>query len=229
MMPMPDVTVADVVAAAERGGQDIEVIVEVLRSRLKLGVIGVSHALGIDASEFIQGGTKRLPHVVAAADQVWADVVPTGTGVTLPDLGHAWETAAACRGKDPNLWFCDGEVCDAEIEAVAICEGCPAIGHCALTYLSEQDGLWAGMTHRNRARLRRYLRLGVVEPSPAAVAPVAVAIARSSLDARIMSRTVVDRPDGCLFAPPAAAAVVVSHPRRRTRAQAPAATVPLFA
>ena len=227
---MPDAVVADVVAAAEATGADIEAVVEVLRSRMKLGVIGVSHALGIDASLYIQGGTKRLPAVVAAADQLWAAVIPTGAEFTPPAVGKAWMRGAACRGKDPAIWYCesDGEVCADEIEAVSICERCPAVGYCALASLSEQEGIWAGMTHRNRTRLRRMLRLGVVPATPDDVAPLALDIARSSLEARINSqRPQPTYPDGRLFLVEPAAAATPRH--RNGRRPRPSATASLFA
>lgn len=225
----PDATVADVVAAAAETGAPTEVVVEVLRTRLRLGAVPVAHALGHEAAAYIRAGTKRDPAVVAAADQLWAAVPRNGElAVNLPDLDPSWETAAACRGKDPNLWFCDGEVCDDEIEAVSICASCPVVGHCAITYIAEQDGLWGGMTYRNRAKLRRYLRLGVATPTVNDIAPLAVEIALSSLRARIMSRPPTFTDDGRLFDHP----VVESHPRRRyaapRRRRAPVSE-PLFA
>lgn len=224
------VVIADVIRAADATGASTEVVVEVLRTRLDLGVVPVSHALRIDAGEYIRAGTKRKPHVVAAADQLHAAIVPTGRPLDLPDLGIEWKSAAACRGKDPDLWFCEGEACDAEIEAVEICAGCPAIGHCAITFMSEQDGLWGGMTHRNRAVLRRYLRLGVVDADPAAVAPLAADIAVSSLQARIASRPSTLTPDGRLFPVdhvPESAEVAAYRKSRRSTARS-TLTRPLF-
>lgn len=227
----PTVVIADVIRAADAVDAPTEVVVEVLRTRLDLGVVPVSHALGIDASQFIRAGTKRKPHIVAAADQLWAAVVPTGTPLELPDLGTDWTAAAACRGKDPNMWFCEGEACDAEIDAVAICTSCPAIGHCAITFMSEQDGLWGGMTHRNRAVLRRYLRLGVVPATPVAIAPLAADVAVSSLQARIASRPSTITTDGRLFPvdPIPESAEVAAHRRARRRQLAKSTlTQPLF-
>ena len=231
-----DATVADVLAAA--ADAPTEVIVEVLRTRLDLGVVAINHALGIDASEFLRSGTRRIPAVVAAADQVWANVVAHPVDTTVPDLGTAWQSAAACRGKDPALWFCDivdeddpskssWEATDDEIEAVAVCTGCPVIGHCALSAINEPKGLWAGMTDRNRQRLRRYLRRGVVPVDPAAVGPLAVDISTSSLKARIDSRPDPYTDDGRLFA--ISTSEVPVHLRHRRRAPQRPVVEPLFA
>lgn len=227
-----DATVADVLRAA--GDAPVEVIVEVLRTHLKLDRIAVSHALGIDAALYIRAGHRRSPAVLAAADQVWSAVVATPIEVAPGDLGSGWHAAAACRGLDPNLWFCDDRDDpgnDDEIEAVGVCVGCAVIGYCALAALDEQCGLWAGMTDRNRQRLRRYLRVGVVPVDPAAVAPVAVDIAVSSLAGRVASKPAAVTPDGRLFDIPASAEVAAharSRTRRRSRRQ-PVEAVPLFA
>lgn len=230
-----DATVADVLRAA--GDAPTEVIVEVLRTRLDLGVVAITHALGVNASEYLRSGTRRVPAIVAAADQVWANVVAHPADVTVPDLGTAWQSAAACRGKDPALWFCDivdeddpakssWEATDDEIEAVAVCTACPVIGHCALAALNEPKGLWAGMTDRNRQRLRRYLRRGVVAVDPAAVGPLAVDISTSALKARIDSRPDPFTDDGRLF--PLDTEVAV-HVRLRRRTRRRPAVEPLFA
>lgn len=223
-----DATVTDVLAAA--GDADIEVVVEVLRTHLGLDRIGISHALGVDASRWVRAGHRRAPHVLAAADQVWAAVEPHPVAVEPPDLGSGWHAAAACRGLDPNLWFCDDPGGDDEIEAVGVCVACPVVGHCSLSALNEPDGLWGGMTERNRQRLRRYLRSGVVPIDPAAVAVVAVDIAVSSLAGRVSSKPSTITDDGRLFDVPASAEVATHaarrHPRRRAR---PAPSEPLFA
>lgn len=229
-----DATVADVLAAA---GDDTptEVVVEVLRTHLGLDRIAVSHALGIDASLYIRAGHRRAPAVLAAADQVWSAVVAHPADTDPGDLGSGWHAAAACRGLDPGLWFCDDRDDpgnDDEIEAVGVCVGCAVIGHCALSALDEQNGLWAGMTDRGRHRLRRYLRAGVVPANPGAVAPVAVDIAVSSLAGRVASKPLAVTDDGRLFDIPSSPEVVAHAARSRRRQRSRRRTVvaePLFA
>lgn len=222
-----DATVADVLAAA--GDADIEVIVEVLRTHLDLDRIAISHALGIDGSQYVRSGQRRSPHVLAAADQVWAAVEPHPIAVVPPDLGSGWHAAAACRGLDPNLWFCDDPGSDDEIEAVGVCVACPVVGHCALSALTEPDGLWAGMTERNRQRLRRYLRCGVVPMTPRSVAPVAVDIAVSSLAGRVSSKPSPITDDGRLFdVPPSPEVAAHTRARRARRVAQPAESELLF-
>lgn len=67
-----------------------------------------------------------------------------------------WEESAACRGKDPALWFPD-ESGDQAIEAKRTCRGCPVRGEC-LTYAvvwNEVHGIWGGLTFDRRQKLRR--------------------------------------------------------------------------
>lgn len=220
-MTSTDATVADVLAAAAATGAPTEVVVEVLRTHLDLGTIGVNHALpGIDAAQYLRPGVRRVPAVVAAADQLWACVEPHPMTDPIPDVGSDWQAAAACRGKDPALWFCDPEdkACDDEIEAVSTCLACPVIGQCALAAINEQDGLWAGMTERNRSRLRRYLRRGVVPATPAAVGPLAADIGSSALAARLASTPTACSDDGALFDVPESVEVSTHRQRRDRRA-----------
>lgn len=216
-------------AAAAAIDAPIEVVVEVLRSRLRLGVVPVSHALGLDAAEYIRPGTRRPEELTAAADRLWASVIPRPITVPEPSIDDTWQATAACRGLDPRLWFSDEQANDDQIEAVAVCSVCPAVGHCALASLSEPAGLWGGMTERNRRRLYRYLRLGVVAATPEAVAPLAVDIALSSLQARIAMKPLTITDDGRLFEV-APSAEVAEHERsvRRRRRAAAARPEPLF-
>ena len=218
--------IADVVAAASRTGADTEVVAEVLRSRFGLGRIPISFALGIDAETVIACGHHRPPGLVAAADQLWAATTLTPRPTITPTPPDGWTANAACVGKDPSMWYCEGEACDDEIEAVSVCVSCPAIGSCALSALREPHGIWGGLTPKARGNLLRFLRFGVVAPTPETVAPLAAALAKSSLQARIASAPLPDTGDGRLFEVPAAP---VDAPRRRPRSRHPVDMAPLFA
>ena len=70
-----------------------------------------------------------------------------------------WRHLAACRGKDPELWFPIGEtgpaVAQAE-EAKAVCAGCPVVEQC-LTWALDNDvqGIWGGLDEKERRALKR--------------------------------------------------------------------------
>lgn len=67
-----------------------------------------------------------------------------------------WDDRAACRGKDPALWFPDSSG-DQAIDAKRICRGCEVRGPC-LAYAiaaNETDGIWGGLTFDRRQKLRR--------------------------------------------------------------------------
>ncbi len=55
----------------------------------------------------------------------------------------ALDLRAACRGRDPELWFPDG--CGDRSEAVGICHGCP-VRHSCLDWgvRTRQSGIWGG-------------------------------------------------------------------------------------
>lgn len=79
-----------------------------------------------------------------------------------------WVHAAACRGRDPELWFPFGDVGTAHqgqiAEAKSVCAACPVRDMClawaveALPY-----GIAGGLTATERGRLRvaRVVRVGV--------------------------------------------------------------------
>lgn len=70
----------------------------------------------------------------------------------------AWRQHARCRGLDPALFYPSEEE-DAE-SAKAICAVCPVREPCldyALT-AREKDGVWGGLTARERRRLIRRRR-----------------------------------------------------------------------
>lgn len=61
-----------------------------------------------------------------------------------------WETLAACRTRDPELFF-DG---DRSKQAIAVCVTCPVWAECVLANRHEQFGVW-GCSERCRRRLRK--------------------------------------------------------------------------
>jgi WhiB family redox-sensing transcriptional regulator len=61
---------------------------------------------------------------------------------------------AACRGKDPNLWF--PEQGTPAGEAKTICHTCPAQEECLDYALAHPwlQGIWGGLNAKERRRLR---------------------------------------------------------------------------
>lgn len=83
-------------------------------------------------------------------------------------LDQTWREQAACRGKDPNLFFPEGQGGSTNVQVVAakaVCAGCPVRKEC-LDYalvVSLKDGVWGGMSveerkaeKRRRVRARRW-------------------------------------------------------------------------
>lgn len=68
-----------------------------------------------------------------------------------------WREAAACKGAESEIFFPASEDLQGINAAKEICEGCPVADEC-LTYAIETnqtEGIWGGMTARQRRRLRR--------------------------------------------------------------------------
>ena len=77
---------------------------------------------------------------------------------TLLELGQEWRELAACSGREDMLFFPPNE---AEVHFVraakAVCEGCPVQADC-LAYAietSQTEGIWGGLTSRERRAARR--------------------------------------------------------------------------
>jgi WhiB family redox-sensing transcriptional regulator len=79
-----------------------------------------------------------------------------------------WQTHAACRGVDPNLFFPDSGSPGCNDEAARTCATCP-VQHACLDHAlrHEWSGYWAGTTKRDRIRLRR--ERGITLESPQTV------------------------------------------------------------
>lgn len=70
-----------------------------------------------------------------------------------------WEAFAACRGMDPEIFFPERGDSKAEKSQVSIARGvcatCPVIDDCLREHLWEREGVFAGMTARERKAFRR--------------------------------------------------------------------------
>jgi WhiB family redox-sensing transcriptional regulator len=73
-------------------------------------------------------------------------------------MNVTWRQHAACRGIDPEVFHPVSEE-DAE-EAKAICELCPVRQPCLEHALvrREREGVWGGLTERERRRILRQRR-----------------------------------------------------------------------
>ncbi|MFF8595111.1 WhiB family transcriptional regulator [Streptomyces sp. NPDC015220] len=66
-----------------------------------------------------------------------------------------WLERGACRSEDPELFFPPGEGALSLLrmeQARAVCRRCPVLAECRAFALrnSEYDGIWGGMTARER-------------------------------------------------------------------------------
>jgi WhiB family redox-sensing transcriptional regulator len=69
-----------------------------------------------------------------------------------------WRQRAACRGVDPDIFYPVSD--DASEEAKAICASCSVRQACLEYSLSarEREGVWGGLTERERRRIVRQHR-----------------------------------------------------------------------
>ena len=73
-------------------------------------------------------------------------------------MNVSWRQHAACRGADPDIFY---PATDEEAEeAKAVCATCPVRQACLEYALAnrERDGVWGGLTERERRRLIRQRR-----------------------------------------------------------------------
>lgn len=76
----------------------------------------------------------------------------------------AWMADASCRGMDPSLFFAERGAPTAT--AKAVCAGCPVTAEC-LAYainLGERNGVWGGLSERQRRKIRTRLNGGTPGP-----------------------------------------------------------------
>lgn len=78
-----------------------------------------------------------------------------------------WKINASCRRYPPDWWFpSPGAIGDEAARAVQICRSCPVIRDC-YAYVAERErgkdthhGIWAGLTARERAHVRKKQKPG---------------------------------------------------------------------
>lgn len=66
-----------------------------------------------------------------------------------------WHSEAACRGKDPDIFF-PPQVSHTPTdyaEAKAICATCPVIDQCLAAHRHERHGCWAATSPRDREKM----------------------------------------------------------------------------
>lgn len=101
--------------------------------------------------------TARPPSDDAARRGGAGSPYPTREKV-IPMSSPTWRKRAACRGLDPEVFYPPSDE-EAE-EAKAICGECPVRQLCLEHALAhrERDGVWGGLTERERRRLVRQRR-----------------------------------------------------------------------
>lgn len=77
-----------------------------------------------------------------------------------PTRSTEWQTQAACRDEDPELWFPTGTTGPALAQiqqAKAICYRCPVERECLEYALATRQGhgVWGGMTDEERSAILR--------------------------------------------------------------------------
>lgn len=81
---------------------------------------------------------------------------PVDLGWTL-DNNEGWRDEAACREHPAETWFPEQSAAAQGQEAKRICRGCPVIAECAAYAVAhrELDGIWGGLTAKERQLARR--------------------------------------------------------------------------
>jgi WhiB family transcriptional regulator, redox-sensing transcriptional regulator len=75
-------------------------------------------------------------------------------------MNTSWREFARCRGVDPEVFYPVSDDEEAADEAKAICALCPVREPCLEFALStrEKNGVWGGLTERERRRVLRRRR-----------------------------------------------------------------------
>ena len=75
--------------------------------------------------------------------------------IAKPDLDTGWKDLSNCLGVDPDLFFPERGA--STREAKEVCRGCEVRIDCLEYALQngEKFGIWAGMSERERRRIRR--------------------------------------------------------------------------
>jgi len=73
-------------------------------------------------------------------------------------MNATWRNRAACRGLDPDIFYPASD--EDSWEAKAVCDTCPVRQPCLEHALSlrEREGVWGGLTERERRRILRQRR-----------------------------------------------------------------------
>ena len=83
-----------------------------------------------------------------------------------------WHDRAACRDEnDPAAWFPHSTEYETAAYAKAICATCPVRGECLDAGITEEFGIWGGLSERARRRLRKQRKITartyLTDPAPA--------------------------------------------------------------
>lgn len=79
-----------------------------------------------------------------------------------PDEPPPWQLEANCRGLDPSMFFVGRGDYKAMERAKATCRGCPVKAECLELGMHEIEGVWGGLSARERRVLRRQRGLVVL-------------------------------------------------------------------
>lgn len=98
-----------------------------------------------------------IPSRVVSAPDLYGLLMQGGEPLTLRDLviRPAWHANAACRDSDVSFFPERGE---SLAPARALCASCPVHDQCLDYVMSTNEpvhGVWAGLSDRERAKLRR--------------------------------------------------------------------------
>lgn len=85
-----------------------------------------------------------------------------GDDCDLLDEDLPWRERAACRGCNPSMFFPERGDVKAVATALEICGGCPVKAECLNENLFEDDGIYGGMSGRQRRTMRS--RIGQERP-----------------------------------------------------------------
>jgi WhiB family redox-sensing transcriptional regulator len=82
------------------------------------------------------------------------------TSTLSPVSSTTWRSRSACEGLDPDIFYPASEDDAASAPAKSICETCPVKEPCLEHALNnrEREGVWGGMTERERRRMVRQRR-----------------------------------------------------------------------
>ncbi len=70
---------------------------------------------------------------------------------------HDWKLEGLCRETDPELFFPDPSDHPTAKRAKAVCRKCPVLTTCRTAGFDDPNGIWGGLTPRDRQNARRRL------------------------------------------------------------------------